>query len=134
MAYNLQIYGSGVARIIGQMQFLFVQAYIIILVTWEVAHKNDPENIKPINWWLSSNFLIIMICRVVIMSVKYGQFSNLHHEVLGKCQLSDEALAKFLIFNTLSSNEFLFEKQKIQIEMRKLRLDENEFKIKVYKP
>ena len=68
------------------------------------------------------------------MSVKYGQYSQFHLEILSKCKLSDEGLAMFLIANTLFTDDFEFERKKVDNELRKLKIDQKEFKIKVYKP
>jgi hypothetical protein len=111
LAHNLQIWGIEPVKLAGQVPFLFVQAYIFILFWWHFYEINHPEeDLEPINWWLHVNFFITCLCRIVVMSVKYGQFSDAHYEILGKCRLSPEFLLGQLILGGIQSDDFDFEK------------------------
>ena len=98
LARNLSLWGFEGVSIPSMVLNCFIPINIYFLTKWYHANQADPETYAQIDYMNQINFMIIMICRSMVICVKYATYSPEHFEVLRSCRLSFNHLSKSLIY------------------------------------
>ena len=80
LAYNMQFYGCHGGPILTGLSFLAIPIYSVLTIIWHNDSKNDPNIQKP-NYMIFVNICVIIMCRCVVASVKYGYFSEVRMQI-----------------------------------------------------
>ena len=97
LLYNIMFLGftpTGMMSFVMQTAF-FVSLYYIYL--WQ----ND-ENVSPINLWDYCHIITLILCRAIVVGVKYGSYSDESFEILRKIRLPFSLLKDALVFTMIN--------------------------------
>lgn len=80
LAYNWQLYGCERGTIVFGTIFLSIPVYTFFTLVWHFDSGADPTLEKP-NWMVFLNMVTLIMCRCIVISVKYGSFSEVRMAV-----------------------------------------------------
>jgi hypothetical protein len=67
-------------------------ATFLVIKDWHEACTDYEQDVECYNLLDYSPVALLLACRIFIVSLKYGMFSDEHMEILGKLYLTDEIL------------------------------------------
>ena len=101
LARNLLFYGNHPGAYFQGFLNCFIPLNFYFLMKWYRAHEEDPETYGSIDYMNQINLMIIMLCRSVVVSVKYATYSDEHMEVIRTVALSFDSIFKNLIYGRI---------------------------------
>jgi len=78
-------------------------------------------------------FVVLLFCRIFVVGVKYGIFSDEHMEILRRLYLTDDVIDYYLVLNQTNNDDTDVHLNNINEILENMEIDEKIFYIKVYK-
>ena len=78
-------------------------------------------------------FVILILCRVFVVGIKYAIFSGEHMYILRNLYLTDDVIDYYLAINQTNNDSMDVHISNINDILESMEIDENIFTLKVYK-
>jgi hypothetical protein len=78
-------------------------------------------------------FVILILCRVFVVGIKYAIFSDEHMYILRNLYLTDDVIDYYLAINQTNNDSMDVHISNINDILESMEIDENIFTLKVYK-
>ena len=78
-------------------------------------------------------FVILILCRIFVVGIKYAIFSDEHMYILRKLYLTDEVIDYYLAINQTNNDAMGVHITNLNDILEYMEIDENIFSLKVYK-
>jgi len=107
LAYNWQFWGCERGTIVFGTLFLTIPTYTFFTLVWHFDSGADKTMEEP-NWMIFLNMVTLIMCRCVVISVKYGAFSEVRMAVYRTNYMSVKHLESNLTMVRLISTDVKF--------------------------
>ena len=118
LLFNIMFIGftpSGMMSFMMQTPFL-VSLYFIYM--WNEAVKEDPDNVVPLNLWDFCHIITLILCRAIVVGVKYGSYSDESFEILRKIRLPLTLLSDALVFSMINKKDPFYIEEQIKRSLK----------------
>lgn len=134
--YNMQFLGCSMGVMMQWAVGLIITAGHVFGMRYMMAMRalieseEEYQYIAPSDW---VHLILIIVCRMLVVGVKYGYYSEEHLYLFRNYRLSDTLLGFHLLNNTLNNEDPTFKMQNIDDCLRTLELQPSSFTVSIFK-